>query len=142
MIPRQTIETLNIVRDRSLLFVLGGGAGLALWALADHVGAAGLPPALYVALFTFVAGYSAVGLALMGPVPPARALAGALLIALPLTALVSLAGLRFETATELLDDPVMLSVAGLLVLFATPFLSVWLRDRARALDYAALFNTA
>lgn len=142
MASEQTIQALHIVRDRSLLFVLGGVAGLALWALSDNVGAAALPPALYLALVTFVASYSGVGLALMGPVPPARALSGALVIAVPVTALVSLAGLRHEVATGFFDDPVMLSVAAVLVFFSTPFLSVWLRDPARWRTYAALFDSA
>lgn len=142
MTSGQHIHALHIVRDRSLLFVLGGGAGLALWALSYSVGETAIPAALYLALVAFVVSYSGVGLALMGPVPPMRALGGALIIAVPVTALVSLAGMRHDLATGFLDDPVMLSVTAVLVFCATPFLSVWLRHPDRWHDYAALFDTA
>lgn len=134
--------TIRIVWERSVLFLLGGAAGLALWALTRSFDNLEIPPALYLALFTFVTSYCGVALALVGPLRPGRALRGALALALPVTALVSLAGLRHDPATGFLDDPVMLSVAAALVLIATPFLSVWLQDRARWREYAMLFDTA
>ena len=133
---------MQISVHRGVMFALGGGAGLALWALGDNWDAPAFSAPLYLALFTFVAVYSAVALALAGPVPTARALGGALLLAVPMTALVSLAGVRHVVATDLLDDPVMLSVIAVLVLFATPFLLVWMQAVADWRRYAALFDAA
>ena len=68
---------MQIAVHRVVMFVLGGGAALALWALGRNWDNPDLPPTLYLALFSFVAAYSAVALALAGPVPTRRALTGA-----------------------------------------------------------------
>lgn len=133
---------LEIAARRLVLAALGALAALALWALAENWRNPGVPPMLYLALFTFVSVQSAVSLALAGPVTVARALAGALLLALPVAGLACLAGLRHTNPLDLLDDPVMLSVAAVLVLFATPFLTVALRDRRNWANYAHLFDAA
>ena len=133
---------LRIAAQRAALALLGAGAALGLWLLTDIWAEPGLPPALYLALFTFLAVQSSVALALAGPIPIPRALTGALVSALPITALVSLAGQRNTVATDLLDDPVMLTVAAMLVLFSTPFLSVWIVERRNWRRYEALFETA
>lgn len=133
---------MQIAVHRGVMFALGGAAGLALWALGDNWDDPALPAPIYLAVFSFVAVFSAVALALAGPVPTRRALSGALVLAVPVTALVSLAGLRHVVATDLLDDPVMLSVVTALVFFATPFLMVWLQARADWRRYAALFDAA
>lgn len=133
---------MQVARHRLVLVCLGGIAGLALWALAENWDNPAMSPPLYLALFTFVASYSGVALALAGPVSVARALRGALLIALPVVALVSLAALRHQEATDLLDEPVMLSVIAVLVLSATPFLLVWLQVPGEWRSYSALFDAA
>jgi hypothetical protein len=135
-------QEIQIAVHRGVMAGLGGGAGLALWALGDNWANPALPAPLYLALFTFVAVFSAVALALAGPVPTARALGGALMLAVPAVALVSWAGRRHVVATDLLDDPVMLSVMTGLVFFATPFLLVWVQARADWRRYAALFDAA
>lgn len=135
-------EEMRIARHRLVLFGLGGIAALALWALAENWDDPALPPSLYLALFTFVAAYSGVALALAGPVSVVRALRGALLIALPVTVLVSLAGLRHVVATDMLDEPEILAVATVLVLVSSPFLLVWLQSPADWRTYAALFDAA
>lgn len=132
----------QVARHRMVLFCIGGIAALALWALAENWDNLALPPPLYLALFTFVATYSSVTLALAGPVNVAQALKGALLVAVPVTLLVSLAGLRHVVATDLLDDPVLLSVITVLVVFSTPFLLVWLQSPSQWRDYASLFDAA
>ena len=133
---------MQVARHRLVLFCLGGASALALWALAENWDDPALPPPLYLALFSFVATYSGVALALAGPVSVVRALRGALLIAVPVTALISLAGLRHVIATDLLDDPVMLSVITVLVTFSAPFLLVWLQAPTEWRSYAALFDAA
>lgn len=130
------------VVHRLLMVGLGGTAGLALWGLGERWGDPSVPPALFLALFTFVAAYSIVALALAGPVAIMRALLGALAFAVFLTLLISVAGMRYMVATDLLDEPVIVSVAAILVLFCTPFLLVWLQDRSALLRYERLFDAA
>lgn len=127
---------------RLVMIVLGAAAAFALWALTENWKDPAIAPSLYLALLSFVSVYSIVALALAGPVPILRALYGALILAVPMTVLMVLAGQRHVNATDLLDDPPMLGVAVLLLLFATPFLSVWLQDRTRWDQYATLFDTA
>lgn len=132
----------QIALHRVVMFALGGLCGLALWALGEQWNNPALPAAAYLALFCFVATYASVALVLAGPVSVARALWGALIPATVLTCLISIAGLRLARSTEVLDDPVMLTVAALLVLFSTPFLLVWLQDRRFWRSYAHLFDAA
>lgn len=132
----------QIAVHRMVLAALGAAAALGLWLLSDHWDDTALAAPVFLALFIFVPVYFGVALALAGPVSVGRALAGALALAVPVTALVSLAGLRQVQATDLLDDPAMLGVAALLVLFSTPFLLVWLQDRPSVLRYASLFDAA
>lgn len=136
------LTTTRIALNRVALVVLGGASAVALWALAENWKDPALSPPLYLALFSFVTVYAAVALALAGPVRLTRALGGALMLAVPATALISLAGLRYEVATDVLDQPILLSVSIALVFFATPFLMVGLHDRSRMFDYAALFESA
>ncbi|MEP3333895.1 hypothetical protein [Sedimentitalea sp.] len=130
------------VSHRLIMVGLGGLAGLALWGLGERWGDPSVPPALYLALFAFVATYASVALALAGPVAIMRALLGALAFAILLTLLISLAGTRYVEATNLLDEPVVMSVAAVMVLFCTPFLLVWLQDRSAVLRYDMLFDAA
>ena len=135
-------QDMQIAIHRVVMFVLGGAMALALWMLGENWDNPALSPALYLALFSFVAVFSAVTLALAGPVPTPRAVGGGLISAILITVLISLAGRRHETATDLLADPVTMSVAGLLLVFSTPFLSVWLQDRHAWRRYDALFDAA
>lgn len=130
------------IQDRVTLAVLGAASGLAFWVLAENWGGTVIPPRLFLALFAFVSVFSAVALALSGPVSITRAMAGGAGLALVVSLLVTLAGFRYATATDLLDDPVIPGVVSVLVIFATPFLSVWLNNRAGWLKYEALFVAA
>lgn len=132
----------RIAVHRVTMVGLGGIAGLALWALGRQWGSPGMPPALFLALFTYVTTLASVALALCGPIEVPRALRGGALSAVFVTALISLAGQRYVVATELLEDPVMLSVATVMVLYLTPFLIVWMRDRRQWRRYASLFDAA
>lgn len=132
----------QIAIHRLFLAIFGAGAGLALWLLTDNWDSAHFSPALYLAIFVFVLVYSLVVLALVGPLGFARALPGGLLLAVPVTILASMAGLRFVTATDLFDNGIMVTVILMLVLIATPFLSCWLTDRKSWLHYEVLFDTA
>lgn len=133
---------LQIGQRRSLLSCLGTGAGLVLWLLSENWDNTNLSPALYLALLSFCGSYAGLALALVGPVSVRRALSGALILALPFAGLVSLAGLRYDLATRVLDQPVLVSVSLLWLLISTPFLSVTLQDRRAWRDYSALFEAA
>ncbi len=135
-------QEMQVARHRLVLASLGAVAALALWGLGDNWDDPGLPPPLYLALFTFVATFFSVALALAGPVSVPRALRGALLIGVPVTGLVCLAGLRHVVATDLLDQPEMLSVIVVLVFFSTPFLLVRLETPEQWRNYGALFDAA
>ncbi len=136
------LSDMQVIRHRLMLSGFGAIGALALWALADNWNDPALSPPLYLVVFSFVAIYFSVFFALAGPVRADKALIGALLIAVPVTGLVSLAGLRQVVATDLLDEPVMLSVITVLVFFSVPFLLVRLRSRAHWCSYAALFDAA
>jgi hypothetical protein len=132
----------QVAIHRLFVAMLGAGAGLALWLLTDNWNNLLFAPALYLALFVFVLVYSLVVLAIIGPLGSARALLGALILAVPVTLLASLAGMRFETATDLLDNEIVLTAILMLVLFATPFLCCWLSNRKTWLQYNLLFDIA
>jgi len=84
----------------------------------------------------------AFALALTGPLRVEQSLRAAVLLAVSVAVLISLAGLRFEAARQFLDDPSALVIAGVLVLFAMPFVCLLLSVRTRVFDYAALFDTS
>lgn len=132
----------GLVANRLALVALGAASAVALWWLGNNWGEPGLSAPLFLALFWFVTVFGAVGLALAGPLVLGRALAGALGLALPVTLLISLAGQRYDRATDVFDQPILLGVSATLVFFATPFVLVGLQERARMLDYPSLFEAA
>lgn len=134
--------SLQMAQRRIMLFCLGAISGLALWQLAENWDNPALSPALYLALFSFIGSYATLALALSGPVPVRRALVGAFALALLFTGLISLAGLRYDLATDVLDQPILISVSLLFLLLTTPFLLVGLQDQRAWRDYAALFEAA
>ena len=133
---------MQMAQRRIMLFCLGFVSGLVLWLLAENWDNPKLPAALYLALMGFFGSYATLCLALIGPVSVRRAMVGALILAVPFTALMSLAGLRYELATDVLDNTILVSVSLLLMIVATPFLIVSLQDRHAWETYVALFETA
>ena len=127
---------------RAALGAFGAGSALALWGLGESWSNPAIPPAALLAAFVFVTVYSGVSLALAGPLTLGNAVRGAVWLAAPVAALVSLAGLRYVRSTDLLDEPLTLAVAGVLVLVATPFLLVRRQAGNAWLDYALLFDAA
>lgn len=126
------------------IFLVGFGAiaAFCLWVLADSWGANILGARLFLALFSFSAVLFTVSLALTGPLDIGRSVFGGLILALPVSGLVTWAGFRFDEASQFLDDPSALAIGGVIVLFATPFVSTFLTDRSRWLEYKVLFDTA
>jgi hypothetical protein len=126
---------------RIALAAFGALAALSLWLLTDQWRLETIGPRAFVMLFTFAAVFFGVALALAGPSPLRRAVPAGAAVAVPVTALVFWASFRFENAADYLDNVTGLMMAALLVLVATPFVSVWMQMRGRWLDYAALFDT-
>ena len=127
---------------RIVLCGLGTGSALALWVLSENWNNPAIPPAVMLALVVFVLVYSSVSLVLVGPVTVSRALLAGLWLALPITFLVTLAGFRHVQSTDLLDEPVTLAVAAVLVAVSTPFVLVRCTQKSRWLDYTQLFDAA
>ncbi|WP_428928455.1 hypothetical protein [Marinibacterium sp. SX1] len=130
------------MRLRVILAGLGGLAAIGLYALMQADGMRDQAPGLFLLLFALLGCWSGVALALAGPLRPGRAMAGALILALPAAGLLRLAGQRHPVPTDVLDAPGTLSIFLLLIFVATPFLSVALQRRALSWSYAALFETA
>lgn len=132
----------RVIRNRIALAGLGFAAGLALWLLGEHRDMLMLAPGLYLALFTFTGIFAAVSLALAGPLPLRRALAGGLMVALPVAGLMTLTGRRYELPTQALDQPDVLALAMLLAFLAAPFALAALKDGRRWNSYPTLFAAA
>ncbi|MEX0280617.1 MAG: hypothetical protein AB3N13_05430 [Arenibacterium sp.] len=125
-----------------VLILVGALSGLLLWLITDNWSNPEFAPLLLLGGFGFVLVYGLLFLLLMGPVSAHRAFWGALVLAIPMTGLILSAGLRPQVATDILDDPAVITIAAVLFAFAAPFLNVWLQDRAHWLNYAALFEAA
>lgn len=130
------------VGGRVFLIGFGALAAFCLWVLADSWGADLLGARVFLTLFSFSAVFFGVALAVTGPVSVGRAVLAGLMVAVPISTLISWAGFRFDEAGQFLDDPRALAVAGVMVVLATPFVSVWMSQRERVFDYATLFDTA
>lgn len=135
-------ENSHLIRDRLLFCLLGAGAGLALWGLGEFWNDPSWPGGLFLAVFTCVAVFSTVVLALLGPLAPLRALGGGALLALPVTGLMSLAGARYNDPMQVLDQTPVVFLSLLMIFIATPFVSVGLRDARAWRDYDLLFESA
>lgn len=130
------------IRNRFALAGLGFAAGLALWLLAEHRDLLMLAPGLYLALFSFTGIFAGVALALAGPLPLRRALAGGLMVALPVTGLMMLTGRRYDLPTQALDQPDVLALALLIAFLAAPFALAALKEGRRWNSYPVLFAGA
>jgi len=138
----QPEEDRAITRSRAAMSVLGGLAGLALWLLAEVLPDVQPNPRVYIALIAFTAAFFGMALALSGPASLQRALGAALGVAVPSTALLSLAGLRFADASDIANGPSTLMVFVGMVMVSTPFTAVWLQNRTAWRNYPDLFDTS
>ncbi|MBB96837.1 MAG: hypothetical protein CML68_19840 [Rhodobacteraceae bacterium] len=132
----------EIFRHRLGMALLGGLAFSALWALTEAEGLRDSAPGLFLLLIAGLSCWSAVSLAISGPVSLSRSMVGALVLAVPVAGLMRLAGLRALVPTDVLESPGVLAVFLLMVFVATPFLAVRLQGRGPWLSYPALFETA
>lgn len=129
-------------RNRLALALLGGLASVALWILTEADALQERAPGLFLLLVTGLSVWSGVALAMAGPLRLRRALAGAVILAVPAAALMWLAGQRYEVPTDVLLKPGTLPVFLPMIFIATPFLSVALQRRGAMLSYPDLFGTA
>ncbi|MBK0326934.1 DUF4153 domain-containing protein [Rhodobacteraceae bacterium F11138] len=132
----------QMLRHRLVMAALGGAMGMALWMLGRQWNNPAIAPALFLASISWAGTYATVALAMVGPVSVVRALCAATIPATIVAVLVSLAGLRHVTAMDLVEDPALLSVLLIFMLFSLPFLIVWLQDRAAVTRYENLFLAA
>lgn len=129
----------RVGRRRLTLALVGAAAGLAFYMLGDLRDDGTIAPRLYLALAAFSASFFGGFLALTGPMAAGRAMLRALLVALPVTALVSAAGLRYDDPSRLFADPDMVLAALFVAALPLPFLIA--ADRGTGWrDYALLFT--
>lgn len=138
----QSGEDRAIAQSRAAMAFLGGMAGLALWLLAEVLPDVQPNPRLYVALFAFTAAFFGMALALSGPASLTKSLGAALAVSVPATALLSLAALRYEDASDIANGPSTLMVFVGMVIVATPFAAVWLQDKTAWRNYSDLFDAS
>ncbi|MFV1594230.1 DUF4153 domain-containing protein [Phaeobacter sp. JH20_36] len=135
-------DTATLLRARLPMVALGAGSGFAFWLLARSWDQTVLPEAGFLAVFAFLSSFCGAALAMIGPVSLARALRGALWIALPITGLMLLAGTRYEVATGLFDNQVLVLVAVVLVAIACPFVLLRMSQPGRWMRFADLSSAS
>lgn len=127
---------------RAEMAIVGAVAGLAMWVLFDKAEDITTNPHVYLALVSFAAGFFAVLLGLSGPHRVARAALPALLLGVVGAALLTLAGLRFETLDAIGDAGHPIAIWMIFLTLATPFAAVRLVQHEGLTDYGRLFDTS
>ncbi|MEL6644240.1 MAG: DUF4153 domain-containing protein [Pseudomonadota bacterium] len=131
-----------IVQGRGVLAVAGALAGLSVWALIDVVPDWTQNDRLILALATFSAAFFIPFLAMTGPLRAPRAALGALVVAVPLTVLMTTASLRFDTVEAFAETGHPLIALALAIIVPVPFLIAGLGPRRAWAEYADLFDAA
>ncbi|UWR61586.1 DUF4153 domain-containing protein [Phaeobacter inhibens] len=131
-------DTATALRARLPMVALGAGSGFALWLLARDWDQPGLSESLFLAMFAFLSSFCGASLAMIGPLSLLRALQGGLWVAVPMTALMLLAALRYPAATDLLQNEVLVLMALTLGAMACPFVLLRLSVPDRWTRFAAL----
>ncbi len=126
--------------SRAIMAIVGGLAGGSMWLLFDVIHDLIENGHVFLLLASFVCGFFAVLLALMGPAPERRAAGAAAVVsgvAALMLAWVSLRHADIETTFDTAFAPMAWSW---LIFIATPFAATWLQDRKSCFDYALLFD--
>lgn len=126
---------------RSILAVLGGVGGLAIWALAEPLSDLEMAHPLYLFLWALTFAFFVSAMTAMGPLPLRKAVISGAVVGLPVAALLALASLRFATLNDAMDGGRLIFATLLLISLALPFVICALRDGAWR-DYNALFDTS
>ncbi len=130
------------VAGRAEMALVGSIAGLAIWALVEHLPDVIEHPHVYLAVTSFVAGFFAVLLGLSGPYRVVRAALPALWLSALAALLLTWAGWRFETLEAFTDVTHPILAWGVFVTFGTPFAAALLRDHHSLRDYGHLFDVS
>lgn len=130
----------DMMRQRLVLALVGAAAGASLYTLSEIIDGDLLGHRLTLALAAFTTAFFFGLLGMSGPLRPDRAAMFAAGTALILAALLSLAGLRFDTIDGIANSPIPLTAAFVLGTVPLPFLIAAAGPGWR--DYAALFTHA
>jgi hypothetical protein len=128
------------LHQRPVLALIGGAAGASLYALGELLEGDLLGDRLALALAVFAVAFFFGLLGMTGPLPPGRAAALAAGVGLAASALLSLAGLRFDKVDDLGNSPFPFSAGFILMTVPLPFLIAASGPGWR--DYASLFSQA
>lgn len=132
----------DLSQNRLVLGLFGGVTGGALWLLIDRFAPDEEGARLVLFLGSVLAGFGAASLALAGPMPLARAMTRALVIALGAGVLLSLEGLQFDAPEDTLRAIHPLAAWAVLIFLCLPFAIALDADRGKLRDYSLLFRAA
>ncbi|WP_294225963.1 DUF4153 domain-containing protein [uncultured Shimia sp.] len=130
------------VTGRVEMASVGAIAGLAIWALVDHLPDVITHPHVYLAVTSFVSGFFAVLLGLSGPYRVARAAMPALWLSALAAGLLTWAGWRFDTLDAFAEAGHSIMAWGVFISIGTPFAAALLRDHHSLRDYGHLFDVS
>lgn len=132
--------TSSPIGTRITMTLIGAIAGVSLWLFIDVLDELIDNRHLYVWLFSAVAGFFSVLLALTGPVRIPAAALGAASLSLPAAALFGWASLRYAEVSAYLDNPLPVFALVLIIVVGTPFVAAMLKDRQAWRHYPLLFD--
>ncbi|MGL6208325.1 MAG: DUF4153 domain-containing protein [Paracoccaceae bacterium] len=130
----------DLMRQRMILALVGAAAGASLYALGEVLDGDLIGDRLALAMAALTGSFFFGLLAMTGPLPIHRAARGALIVAVVLAALLTWAGLRFDTIDELGNSPFPATAVAILMWIPLPFLIAAEGPGWR--DYACLFAQA
>ncbi|MBR9842326.1 MAG: DUF4153 domain-containing protein [Rhodobacteraceae bacterium] len=134
--------TNNALSGRAVMAGVGGLVGLAMWLLFDVAADVVTNPHGFVILASFVAGFSAVLLAMAGPLRLGRAALGATLLALPAALALGWASYGFDELETFMQSGLSIVAWSAILFIGTPFLTVALRPEGDWRSYPALFDAS
>lgn len=129
-----------VLRDRTLLALIGGVAGVAAWVLVDILPDRVENERLLLFLVATTGGFFAAFLAATGPLSFLRAAFAAAVAALPAAGLLTWASLRHDAVDDFLATLHPMLAFGLIVMISLPFLIAAQREGEGWHNYPALFT--
>lgn len=127
---------------RLSLTATGAVAGLALWVIAEFLPELTQNGRAILAAATVAAGFFGPLLIMLGPLSPARAVAGAALIAAPLAILATSASMRFDTVGGFIETGHPVVAMALSAILPIPYLIAGLGPGNRWMHYPTLYQAA
>lgn len=130
------------VTGRAEMAIVGSVAGLAIWALVEHLPDVIEHPHVYLAVTSFVAGFFAVLMGLSGPYRVVRAALPALWLSALAAVFLTWAGWRFDSLDAFADAGHPIMAWAVFITIGTPFAAALLRDHHSLRDYGHLFDVS